>query len=178
MRKILLLVAIFSMMAFVACSGNKEKKEESNNKEQTEVLEAETVYQLMLNAEKNVGKEVYVQGMVSHVCQHSGRRCFLVDSTEEVSVRVETGGQIKSFDKELSGTMIAVKGKLQEKQLTNEYIDEFEAKVKAEKDTEEGGEHCNSQMANILKMRTWMKEHNKNYYPIYSIAGESYEILE
>lgn len=177
MKKLLLAAIMFLFIAFTACNNGKKNK---NTKEQTTIEDrkVETVDHLMENAEKNIGKEVYVKGMVSHVCEHSGRRCFLVDSSEEVSVRVEAAGQIKGFNKELSGTIILVKGKLEEKKLTNEYINDFETKVKTEEDTEEGGKHCNAQMQKIKKMRTWMTEHKKDYYPVYFITGESYEIVE
>ncbi len=169
MKKIVILFSL--ALVFFACNGKKEKINAEKNV-------AQSVDEVVANAETNVGKTVFIKGLVNHTCKHSGRRCFLVNDDESLSIRVEAGGDIKSFDQELIGAIIKVKGTLAEKRLTSAYIDEFEAKVKAEEDTEEGGEHCNAQMNNIRKMRKWMKEHEKEYYPIYFIEGESYEVVE
>ncbi len=178
--KKLLVAAFVVMVAFTACNNVKKAKtgEDKAKAETSIIAKAQSLDNLMKNAEQNVGKEVFVKGLVDHVCEHSGRRCFLVNDDEKLSIRVEAGGEIKGFNKELSGSIIAVKGKLQIQKITAENINEFEEKVKAQKDTEEGGKHCDAQMANIQKMRTWMKEHGKNYYPKYFVEGIEYEIVE
>ncbi len=175
--KKLLFIVVASMITFAACNSGSTSKKTSSKEENLKsvVAPAITIDNLMKDIDKKVGKDVVIKGMVTHVCSHSGRRCFLTDSAEKVSIRVESGGEINGFNKELSGSEIIVKGKVQEKRLTSEYINEFEVKVKAKKDTENGGEHCNAELANIKKMRDWMKEHGKDYYPVYFINGESYE---
>lgn len=160
---------------FFACNSKKETRQKEKN--ETEML-PKTIDEVVENAEDNVGKVVFVQGLVYHTCEHSGRRCFLVNADESLSIRVEVGGEIKHFEKELVGATIKLKGTLEEKRLTGKYIDEFEEKIKASKDSEEGREHYNAQMNNIKKMRKWMEDHQKEYYPIYFIAGESYEVVE
>lgn len=166
------------IIVLLAC---QSKKNATTNEDSEQVLtstDAVAIDKLLGNAEKNVGKEVFIEGMVNHTCRHSGRRCFLVNEDESLSIRVEAGGDIKSFNQELIGNTIRVKGVLQEKRISTAYIDEFEAKVKEQKDTEQGGEHCNAQMQNIKKMRNWMKQHSKEYYPVYFVEGESYEVVE
>ncbi len=176
--KKLLVVAFAVMVAFTACnSGKKAKKDEAKAKSSI-ITKAQSLDNLMKNAEQNVGKEVFIKGLVDHVCERSGRRCFLVNDDEKLSIRVEAGGVIKAFNKELSGSIIAVRGKLLIQKITAESIDKFEEKLKAQKDTEEDGEHCNAQMANIKTMRTWMKEHGKNYYPKYFVEGIEYEVVK
>jgi hypothetical protein len=165
----------------VSCnSKQKETKENNLVKNQLEQTEKSivTIDQLMVNAENLVGKEVHFKGLVNHVCAHSGKRCILKNTTGNLSIRVEATKGLEGFDKEIAGTDIEVSGILREKRLDSASIDEFEAEVKAKHDGEEGGKHCSSEMANIKEMRDWMKDNNKNYYAIYYVDGDSYEVVE
>ncbi|MFA8434684.1 MAG: hypothetical protein ACEPOZ_09230 [Marinifilaceae bacterium] len=173
MKKLLLLLTVATLL--FACNGNQQTQKEAK----TDAIKAVTISNVLEIADKNIGKEVYFQGTVNHVCSHSGRRCILIDSTGNLSIRVEAGGKINGFNRELVGMKIAIKGTLQEKRLSTDFIDEWEKKTKAkEADIEEGGEHCSSELANIANMRDWMQKHHKNYYSIYFVNGNDYEILD
>ncbi|WP_421919423.1 hypothetical protein [Marinifilum sp.] len=174
--KNLLFVAFAALSVLLSC--NQSNKKQDTKQEEVKTLAANSISQLIEMAEQNVGKEVCFKGIVQHVCAHSGRRAFLVDETGKFSIRVEATGEINGFNRELSGSTITVKGSIAEQRLTEKEINEYEAKVKAKEDAEEGGEHCSAEMANITKMRDWMKENNKNYYSIYFVKGTSYEIVE
>lgn len=140
--------------------------------------DARTIGEIMKNAESLVDKEVVFIGMVQHVCAHSGRRAILLDETGKLTLRVEAKGEINGFNRELSGMDIRVKGILKEKRLTSEFIDNWENKLKAKQDAEEGGKHCASEMTNISQMRNWMKENGKEFYSIYYVDGMSYQIVD
>ena len=79
-------------------------------------------------AEKQLNDTVVLKGVVKHTCSHSGRRCFIADSTGKLTIRVEAGGNIQSFNKELVNSEIVVTGVLQEQRLSQEYIDNWEKK--------------------------------------------------
>jgi cytochrome c-type biogenesis protein CcmE len=167
MKKYLFLLVV--SFAIVSCNSNK-----NNNK--SDVF---TVPSLLEKAEGLVDKEVKITGLVDHVCSHSGRRCFLVDSVADKSIKIEAAGDIESFDKALIGSNLVVTGILKEEQLKATEIDEWETNLVEEYgDIENGGEKCSTEMANITSMREWMKEHNKDYYAIYYIDGLSYEVVE
>lgn len=138
------------------------------------------IQELLNIADQHLDQELTIAGTVNHVCSHSGRRCFLVDSTGEYTVRVEAMGSIESFGKELIGSKIEVTGILKETRLTaNEITDwEIELIVKNPQEEENVGENCSAEMANINKMREWMKANNKDYYAIYYIEGLNYELVE
>jgi hypothetical protein len=168
MNRKILIVALFAITV-LAC----------NNTQKT-TSKVYDVTQLLAVAENKIDTEVEITGRVNHVCSHSGRRCFLIDSTGDFSIRVEAGGQIESFSKEIIGSEIKVKGILKEEQLTADEITEWENELK-EKDVqsaENQGETCSAEMANINNMRQWMKDHNKNYYAIYYIDGIQYALVE
>jgi len=173
MKKIIFL-SLIAVLSMAAC--NSKAKQEKQTK--GDKIEAISIAEVMKTAEENIGKKVCFQGMVQHVCAHSGRRCILIDSTGKLSLRVEAKGEINGFNRELSGSIIVVKGTLQEKRLSEEFINEWEVKVKAKEDAEEGGEHCASEMTNINQMREWMKTKNKDFYSVYFVNGTSYEIVD
>lgn len=161
---------LFGLLLFFAC------KQPKNNA----VEELISLEKFMSVAVDNVDAQVAVSGMVNHVCSHSGRRCFIVDSTGQLSVRVEAAGQIESFGKELIGSEIKVKGLIKEVRLMADEIDEMEREHIDDNPSEEKAtdEHCSAEMANIKKMREWMKMHGKNYYSIFYIDGLSYELVQ
>lgn len=136
------------------------------------------VSEIFNDAENLIDKEVRFKGWVSHVCSHSGRRCFLKSEDGSVSIRVEAAGKIESFNKELTGEQLEVKGTMKIKKLTEQYLDECQEKVKQkDEDIEDGGEHCSAELNNIREMRDWMKENRKDYYPIYFVEGISYSVI-
>ena len=174
--KNLLLVAAVILMA--ACQ-SKIKQESANPKTESIQPNVVVVDQLLAKAETLVDKPVVVQGHVTHTCKHSGKRCFIVGDDANLSIRVEAGGQIQGFNRELVGNSIAVKGILKERRLTAEYIDQWEEKVQNQEAQEDGSaETCAAEMNNINNMRQWMEDNEKNYYSIYYINGENYDIVD
>ncbi len=175
-------VSVIAVCLFCMSCNPKQKETKEGHLEKRELAQTETsvvtIDKLMVNAEELVGKEVNFKGLVNHVCAHSGKRCILKNSTGNLSIRVEASGNLEGFDKEMAGQDIQVSGILREKRLDEAAIDEWETEVKAKHASEEGGKHCSSEMANIKEMRDWMKENNKNYYAIYYVDGNSYEVME
>ena len=174
MKKILF-VALVSIIV-VACKCPAKKTDRTKK----EVLTTETlkVDNLLANAEQLVDKTIKVQGHVSHTCKHSGKRCFLVGDNEQFTLRVEAGGKITGFNRDLVGNTITVEGILKERRLSKEYIDQMESETK-EKAKEDGtAETCAAEMNNINDMRAWMKSNNKDHYAIYFIEGLTYEVVE
>ncbi len=172
MKKILL--GSFAIVLAIACNNAGKTTSETDSQK-------EKVYELsefMKIANDSLDKEVHIKGTVSHICSHSGRRCFLVDSTGDISVKVEATGNINGFNRELSGMEVEITGVVREKRLYTDYINEWETKVLAkEKDIEQGGEHCASEMQNIQDMRNWMAENKKDYYQIIYLDGTDYNII-
>ncbi|MCG8412292.1 MAG: hypothetical protein MI739_13525 [Bacteroidales bacterium] len=188
MRKIIFVLITIATISF-ACKNNQKQNQNIQNNQATWINKAKNVTSLLETANSNIGNQIHVKGTVNHVCQNSGKKLILLDLANDLSIRVEAAGEIAGFNQELNGSTIAVKGILREKKLTAEQINNWENKVKnkaedehehehAHKDGEEGDDHCSSEMANINKMRQWMKNNNKDYYSIYFIDGTDYEILD
>ena len=167
------LVGVLVVALLSGCGQTANKKQ----KDVKEVPQGMLVVELLEVADKSINKEVVVKGAVTHVCQHSGKKCFIVDDTGEETIRIEAKGNIDSFDQELVGADIVVKGVLREYKLEKELIDEIEQNAIAEKEKEGESEHCASELASVQKMRDWMKENGKNYYAIYYVDGIEYKVL-
>ncbi len=174
MKNIIYLITL--AIVVVSCnSTNNQAKEQTTNEKGTEVF---YINDFMQMATDNIGKEVTIIGTVNHVCTHSGRRCFIIDSTGTKSVRIEAKGEINGFNRELIGMDISVTGIVRERRLTNDYLCEWEISVKEKgNEAEEEGENCAAELQNIQEMRAWMKENNKDYYSIIYLDGTDYEIL-
>ncbi|GAB1405154.1 MAG: hypothetical protein PHX54_12910 [Lentimicrobiaceae bacterium] len=172
--KRLMFIAVV-LVAFAACNSDRKSAENAEGASSEQVLNIPDFMEL---AELNLDKEVVVMGTVSHVCSHSGKRCFIVDSTANQSIRVEATGDIPNFNRELSGRDIIVTGIVREKRLDNTYLDEWEMELKEQQVNEEEGDHCAAELENIDEMRQWMKDKNRDYYSIYYIDGTSYKLAD
>lgn len=169
-------IFIIFCLAFSLAACKQSTSESKINPDTEQVYSIST---LLLDAENQIDKDIKIKAFVEHVCSHSGRRCFLVDSLSDESVKVEAAGDIESFGKELLGKEIIVTGIVKEERVELTEIDELEAELVAKHgDIENGGEHCTSEMANIVGMREWMKNNDKDYYAIYYLEGQSYEIAQ
>lgn len=168
-------------LLFSCNNASKQKKEEKAAE-----LVAMTVDQIQEKGKELVGKEVIVKGLVTHVCKESGARCFVMGSTEDVSIRIEAG-KIGSFSQEQMGSELQVRGILQEVKLDEEDLAEMEksaaAGESANKDHAlghsapdlhaiDGGKHDSINQAQKLdEMNKKLVESGEGYVPVYFIDG-------
>lgn len=111
MKKIAL-VSIIALFAF-SC-GQQAKKQETKTIEPEKAAVIMSVDDVLENAFELADKEVVVKGTVMHVCQHGGGRCFLMGSSEDITIRVEAGEKIGAFDQEQMGSDLEIVGILRE----------------------------------------------------------------
>jgi hypothetical protein len=169
MRQLVLFAVLAT--ALFSCSGNKNQ---ANNSEPAVELE-----QLLAVAEQKVDKTVTVVGYVTHTCKHSGKKCFIVGESQNITLRVEAQGEIETFSPELVGSKLAITGVLKEQHLSRETIDEMENDVIVLQHSEEASEEdCAAELSNISDMRKWMKDNNKDYFVIYYMDGQKYDVLD
>ncbi len=179
MRKLAILTLIIAV-ALVSCqNSNKVTKDEPEIKL---YYELDNLYN---EAPDMVEQTIAVQGTVTHTCSHGGKRCFIEGSTPDLTLRVEAGEAIGSFNADLVGTQILVKGILKESRIPAADIDKKEQEIldkqnEAEHEHDGEGHHhdCENELNNIVKMREWMKENNKDYYATYYLEGTEYSKVE
>ena len=115
-----ILFSILAIALMVAC--NNQKSEEVTNL---------TTAEFATKAPELLDKTVSIEGTVMHVCQHGGKKFFLNDDR----VKIVVSEKIASFDQELVGSDVVVKGIVKE-ELVNPVLSE-EADMK-HKGSEEG----------------------------------------
>ena len=173
-------------LSFSSCQNKQQAAQEEGTEKsccssQTKAeTKAFTPEKLMAEGASLVNKEVLVQGTVSHVCKHAGKKCFLTDDSE-ASVQVMAGGDIAAFDKELVGTDIVVKGIVKERRITKDQIAEQESALKEtvkKAESEEKCSHCSKSLDQLSQMKQWMADNSKDYYPVYFMEGISYEAVK
>ena len=189
MKKISFVAMVLSIcfLAFSCKSGNKNVSETP-----VEV----TVYQvdnLLADGDSLIDQVVEVEGVCTHICQHSGRKIFLMGSNDDNTIRIESG-ELGAFDQNCVNNIVRVKGKLIESRIDEAYLkswEESELAKTAEQhgDGEEGcstekkarGETGNSTLERIESFRNRIEaekeKSGKDYLSFYHIDAESYEII-
>ena len=61
-----------------------------------------------------VGQVVEIEGLVIHVCKHSGKKMFIVGENPDIRVKIDASDVVSVFDPELEGSSIKVKGTISE----------------------------------------------------------------
>ncbi|MBR9974083.1 MAG: hypothetical protein KFF77_00740 [Bacteroidetes bacterium] len=135
--KQLLSLALVALL-FTAC-GQKQ------DGEQTDAGEVMTVSQLLESPDQYLGKEITLEGTVTHVCKHGGRRVHITDLEPNVKIRIEAPEEMAAFARELEGSDIVVRCILRETRIDAADLDEWEAEIREEWEAElrEGMEYEN-----------------------------------
>jgi hypothetical protein len=178
MRKLILFIVL--SLALFSCSGNKKSEAVADKDLSASVSTKIPTYELdklLSVADRELDKTIRVVGTVTHTCKHSGKRCFIVGESEQVSMRIEAKGKIGGFNRELVGSLLKFTGVLKERRLSKEYIDEMEQNVELKKKEDGAAESCAAELSNINDMRKWMKDHGKDYYVIYYMDATDYATL-
>lgn len=177
MKKTLVLIAAF--MLFIAC--NKNEKTEQEPIENT--IEKVSVADFTEKAETLLDKDVKIEGTVIHICKHSGKRVFIVDGDEEISVKIEAEENSPGFKMELMGSKIAVEGKIEETRMSKDEIDEQEKEILAEIDAQKKaeGENCVIEgtklehLDDVKAMKEKMEKTGKPYVSFYYVRCSKFE---
>jgi len=127
---------LIAFMLF-GCKGYQSKQD---NTEETQSIGQEVmlVEELNQQAETLVGETVTVEGTVVHVCQHGGKKMFLIGEDPEIRLKINAGDEIASFDREKEGSLVRVIGIVEEFRIDEAYLSQWEEELEAEE--AEGGE--------------------------------------
>ncbi len=166
-----------------ACStGNQDKAKKTN----TDTVKV-TVLSFLSQADSLIEKPVLIEGTVLHTCKHGGKRMFLVDGNDSVSVEVTAGPSITKFDEKLIGSRVRVTGILKEERIDAKYLNEWENEVKKPEANHNAGVHtgakghedqdANDKLQQIEALRKDLKNSGKDHLSNFSIeAGKFVEI--
>lgn len=69
-----------------------------------------TVENILTAPADYAGKEVVIEGMVTHVCKHGGQKLFIINEDPEEQLRITVGEHIPEFDVALEGSTVEFRG--------------------------------------------------------------------
>lgn len=172
------LYAIILLMGAILVSCNTgTKKDASGNTATITVASFDTA------AYRYVEKPVIIEGTVTHICKHSGKRMFLADGNDSILVEITTGPDIAKFDEALMGSRVKVSGILKELRIDDKYLNEWEAELKKPAENHEAGVHtgqkghedqtADDKFAQINAYREQIKASGKDHLSFYSIEATS-----
>lgn len=184
------IVAAVVMCLTISC-GNKQQTA-AQTETQNAVAAVMDVDSLLAGAEALVDKEVVFDGVCTHACKHGATKIFMMGSDDTKSIRVEAA-KLGSFDTKCINSIVEVKGILREERVDEDYLQKWEAKVKAQGGKDEHGEEggCSSEKnargetANTVegriadfraKIAKNQEATGKAYLSFYFVEALSYEI--
>ncbi len=185
---------ILSVLALSCLLISCNQKQRSDSTEIDNTSEIMQVDDLLSNAETLVGETVVLDGVCTHICQHGGKKIFLMGSDDTQIIRVEASDNIGSFSQETVNSIVEVKGILMEQRIDETYLVDWETRLAAgtaEKhgDGEEGcateqkaqnEKPASTEQERIANFRERIAERNekegKNFLSFYFIEAEEYTI--
>lgn len=141
-------------------------------------------------ADNHVGEKVNVKGTVVHVCEHGGKRMFLIGDDPNKRVKITKGDAMASFKPEMEGSDVTVEGVVHAKEVDEAYLNQWEKDVKANiKEStkkihtgEEGHEkkegEAKETLQKIKNMRAQLEKSDKEVLSFYSIECSDYKMLD
>jgi hypothetical protein len=174
------------ILLFMITSCGTGSKDDANKKKSDTAKV--TVLSFLKQADTLIDKPVIIEGNILHTCKHGGKRMFLVDGNDSVTVEVTAGGTITSFDEKLIGSRVRVAGMLREERIDEKYLNEWENEVKKPVENHNAGVHTGTKghedqgvqekLAQINEMRAELKNSGKDHLSNFSIEGLKYEVLK
>ena len=108
----ILTLALCLALALASC-GKKQTKDKSAQVGQTEQAitpSALEVDDVLARAATLTGQTVTVEGVCTHICEHGGRKIFLMGSDDTQVIRCEAGEGIGAFPQQCVNSIVRVKG--------------------------------------------------------------------
>ena len=184
-------VAMFAAcLVMVSCGGKKQQNQAA------EEVTAMSIDDVMAKAAGLVEQTVVIEGVCTHTCSHGAKKMFLVGSDDSKTLRVEAG-ELGAFDAKVVNNVVTVKGTLKEERIDEAYLQDWEARAKAQTEEKHGdgegeggcdteknarGETANTTEERIADFRAKIAAEKaatgKEYLSFYHVVAESYEINE
>jgi hypothetical protein len=174
MKSIKFSLFVLVILFFARCekTSNRDTAEASD----TDVVESVVpVDELMTDPDAYVGKIIEVEGLVTHVCRHSGKRLHLTSPASNEMIRVEATGDITQFNRELEGSDVRIKGLVQKLVIDEDYLAKWENEMTGkEEDHNHGPDEEESEQLNTMRKR--LEESGRDQMVSYWVDGTSFEV--
>jgi hypothetical protein len=189
LRKLLALAIVVFVAFSCGTSGNEEDTAGTDSLPTIVITEFDKV------AANFVGKEVKLEGTVTHICEHGGEKLNLMGADNQTFVKIYAGETVTKFETTLEGSKIVVFGKVDEFKMDEEYLNKWETEVLAtieagtnqvvnsenehvcKEDLAKQGENSvqDPQLAQIQQYRDEIATNGKGYISFYSVTCSKFE---
>lgn len=174
MKKSLSLIFIVLVIAACNKSGNKQSAKESAGTPIPVLVD-----ELLKNPDPYIEKAVSIEGLVTHVCRHSGARLHLKAGGSNEFVRVEAKGDIGQFDRELEGDNLLITGVFHKQIIDKEFLAKWENELSAGSHTPvESHVHSGSEgdMELLAEIKYELENSGKDQITQVWVDGESFSV--
>ena len=113
-----ILLTIILAAAIAACSNNTQKEQPSEQG----IMQVD---QVMKDPAAQIDQTITLEGVVTHVCKHGGKRLHLSKAGSDEIVRVRIAGDLPPFDRELEGSTVQITGMFVEERLDQAYLNQL-----------------------------------------------------
>ncbi|HUS87142.1 MAG TPA: hypothetical protein VMW76_07880 [Bacteroidales bacterium] len=147
-KRLLSIVVVTTVLTACGNSGsNQAKSSDATDSGATVRVEFAS---LIKTPDDFLNKEISIEGKVVHVCQHTGKKMFIVGSDPDIRLFISAGEEVPLFEQELLGSEIVVEGFLTKAEAGEMQMGMGEAKGEHEGVAEGGemsGEACETEAA-------------------------------
>ena len=174
MKKIIFTLAIIASL--ISCKTETKKAEDATQITENETVETPviTLGEFDIKAGEFVGKEVKVQGIVDHVCKHSGKKLLVVTDNGDVHVTSDV-----RFDDTLKGNEISLVGVVLEDRIDEAYCLKMEEdNIKSHSEGASNQEQFENKKKHIQQYRDKMKAEGIDYISEFSLQYVAHSIVE
>ena len=125
MKTVQFIIYVLVFVVF-ACNNPKKSDNDLSDESAESPVEVVMVDQILENPEAYADKKVKVEGLVTHVCRHSGKRLHLTSKSSSNMIRIEAAEGINQFQRELEGNDIIVEGIFHRQIIDEDYLARWE----------------------------------------------------
>lgn len=164
------------ILLITACNSNTKK---NTNEPEAAVVAGPnyiSVDSLFANSGALAGKTIEIQGLVDHVCRHSGKRFKLVGNIVGNEIKIELGEQFPVVEQSITGKTAFVRGKLVGEPYNAQQVKEWIEHVKTNHKGEENTDHYKAEIAGLETILAKIESGEIPFYTVYNIDAEKYEI--
>jgi len=172
MKKIVFVLVM--VLTLISCKTDDKKAGVTNKTAETAEIPFLAVGEFDVKAGEFVNKEVKVQGIVDHVCKHSGKKILLVSDEGNIHITAE-----ERFDAALTGSEIAFNGIVVEERIDESYCLKMEEdNIKSHSEGATNNELFETKKKNIQAYRDQMKAENTDHISLYTLKYVSHSVVE
>lgn len=202
LKKSLMFISLAILM--MACNSTATQEAKNEKQETVQVKIADLISNTNVYAENTIK----VSAIVKHVCEHGGKKMFLINKETEETIKIITGENMPAFNTDLVGYKVSVTGTIEKLVIDEAYLVEWESElIAAANETEEAehnhdaeeqhaeeGEHKHAEtgskadqadqgtheegMKTIANYRKQISESEQDFIVFYTVVCEKLEKLE